>query len=321
VVADGRARFREIFCTLAQSQDVPPAQRGIDCERLLWRLADEPAQKTSAALPEVDPQLQFLVVGGAFSDCFGPASVAYRRAIEGLSGQGFRVASVAISGRSSAEHNAIIVAEALAAAPAGPIVLVGYSKGTVDIFHFLIANPELARRVVAVISIAGPILGSEVAERGAWVYDTLLAGALPGRCDPGDRGVVDSLQPQVRRDWLARNPPPRDLRYYSVLAFTTREHIARVLLTSWQILAPIDLRNDGQLTIGEGTIPGSTLLGYANSDHWGVAIDIEEELSFLAGRPDDTPFPRGVLFEAVLRYVSEDLRRTRITGESTVTGL
>ena len=321
VEADGRARFRDIFCTLAQHRNVPQAQRGSSCQRLLWRLADEPRPGTFADLPALDPQLQFLVVGGAFSDCFGPASVAYRRAIEGLTEQGFRVGTIAISGRSSAEHNAQMMADALAVAPAGPLVLLGYSKGTVDIFYFLNAYPELAQRVVAVISVAGPIFGSEVAERGAWVYDNLLAGALPGRCDPGDEGVVDSLLPRVRRDWLARNPPPPAVRYYSLLAFTTREHIARALLPSWEILAPIDLRNDGQLTVGEGTLPGSTLLGYANSDHWGIAIDIEEELSFWADRPDETPFPRSVLFEAALRYVSEDLRQAGAIRETPVTEL
>ena len=321
VVADGRPRFRDIFCTLAKRQNVPEAQRGSRCQRLLWQLADEPRATASAGLPALDPQVQFLVVGGAFSDCFGPASIAYRRGIEGLAGQGFRVGTIDISGRSSAEHNAQMMATALAVAPAGPVVLLGYSKGAVDILYFLNAYPLLAQRVVAVISVAGPIFGSELAERGAWVYDSLLAGALPDRCDPGDGGVVDSLLPRVRRDWLARNPLPQAVRYYSLLAFTTREHLSRALLPTWEILASIDPRNDGQLTIGEGIAPGSTLLGYANSDHWGIAIDIEEELSFLADRPDDTPFPRSILFEAVLRYVSEDLRHARGTTATQVTAL
>ncbi len=309
VLADGRARFRELFCTLAQEQGVPPARRGSNCEHLLWHLEDEPGQAGGdAPLAEIDPRLQFFVVGGAFSDCFGPASVAYRGAIEQLAGQGYQVGTVAISSRSSAGHNARMIADTLAAAGQAPTVLLGYSKGLIDILYFLRDYPQLAANVVAVVSIAGPIQGSEVAQRGAWAYDTFLAGVFAGRCDPGDGGVVDSLMPGVRQDWLARNPLPDSVRFYTLLAFASREHIARVLLPSWQILAPLDPRNDGQLTLGEGTVPGSTLLGYANADHWGIAIDIENELSFLAGRPDDTPFPRSLLFEAALRYVSEDLR-------------
>jgi len=307
VTADGRAHFRDIFCTLAKNHGVSPEQRGNACERLLWRLEDESPLQTSGLLPSLNPALQVFVVGGAFSDCFGPASIAYRDTIARLAGEGYPVGEVAISGRSSAEHNAKMIADGLTSATDGPIVLLGYSKGAVDILRFLADYPEQARRVVAVVSVAGPILGSEVAEQGNWAYDTFLTGIFADRCDPGDGGVLDSLLPLVRRDWLKSHPLPDTVRFYTLLAFATREHIARALWPSWEILAASDPRNDGQLTISEGTWPGSTLLGYANADHWGVAIDIEEELDFLADRPDDTRYPRGALFEAVLRYVSEDL--------------
>jgi len=308
VAADGRARFRDIFCTLSEDRGVSSARRGNACEKLLWRLADEPSLQTAGYLPSLDPALQFFVVGGAFSDCFGAASIAFRDAIERLAGDGYQVADLTISSRSGAEHNARMIAEGLATAPDGPIVLLGYSKGAVDILHFLAGYPEMASRVVAVVSVAGPIMGSEVAEYGDWAYDNLLSDMFAGRCDPGDGGVLDSLLPQVRRDWLDSHPLPDTVRFYTLLAFAGREHIARALLPSWEILASSDSRNDGQLTIEEGTWPGSTLLGYANADHWGVAIDIEKELNFLADRPEDTGYPRGPLFEAALRYVSEDLR-------------
>jgi pimeloyl-ACP methyl ester carboxylesterase len=316
VAADGRARFRDIFCTLAEDRELSPARRGNACERLLWRLADEVPLQPAGQAPALDSDLQVFVVGGAFSDCFGPASMAFREAIERLAGEGYPVASLAISGRSSAEHNARMIADGLTAAADGPIVLVGYSKGALDILHFLAGYPEMARRVVAVVSVAGPIMGSEIAEYGYWAYDTFFADTFAKRCDPGDGGVLDSLLPQVRRDWLDSHPLPSTVRFYSLLAFSTREHIARALMPNWRILASSDPRNDGQLTIAEGTWPGSTLLGYANADHWGVAIDIEEELSFLAGRPDDTRYPRGALFEAALRYVSEDLRNRRTAQAS-----
>lgn len=308
VKADGRARFRDIFCTLAQDKGVSPEQRGAACDRLLWRLTDEPAQQVGAELPPLDPALQVYVVGGAFSDCFGSASIAYRDAVRRLASDGYPVSALAISSRSSSEYNARMMAEGLADAPRGPVVLVGYSKGAVDILYFLANYPDLARRVVAVVSIAGPIWGSEAAADGDWAYDTFFADTFAERCDPGDGGVLDSLLPQTRRDWLRQHPLPDNVRFYTLVGFTTREHIARALLPTWEILASSDLRNDGQLTIADGTWPGSTLLGYVNSDHWGIAIEIEEELSFLAARPDDRLYPRGVLFEAVLRYVAADLQ-------------
>ncbi len=310
VKADGRVRFREIFCALVQTQGVSPEQRATECDTLLWRLADEPAQQAESPVPLLDPTLQVFVVGGAFSDCFGTASIAYRDAVERLSAEGYPVAALDIGSRSSSEHNARMIAEGLAETPGGPVMLVGYSKGAVDILYFLANYPDLARRVVAVLSVAGPIRGSEVAKQGLWAYDTFLSGTFAQRCDPGDGGVLDSLLPETRLEWLLQHPLPDTVRFYSLVAFTTREHLARGLMPTWEILASSDLRNDGQLTITDGIWPGSTLLGYVNSDHWGLAIAIEEELSFIAARPDDRLYPRGLLFEAALRYVAEDLRET-----------
>jgi len=306
---DDRARFREIFCQVAQRENFAGADP--NCEQFLWRLPDEAElEKTSTELPNLDTSLHIVVVGGAFSDCFGAASVAYGAAIKQLESKGVTTTVVPISGRSSAEFNARIIAESLHSASIDPeqrIVLLGYSKGTVDILHFLNGYPDLAPQVQAVISVSGAIFGSAVADQGAWAYDTLLKNTFKKRCDPGDHGVVDSMKTEVRRAWLEQHEMPGHIRFYTIAAFTTRDHLARGLRSSWRILARTNRRNDGQVTISDALFPGSTLLGYANADHWGVAIDIEQELDFIAGRPDDHPFPRSVLFEAYLRYVSEDL--------------
>ncbi|MEP4485121.1 MAG: hypothetical protein ABJ013_05805 [Halioglobus sp.] len=305
---DGRSRFRDIFCTLAKDHGESAQRLTNNCESLLWRLQDEPAAGTEIEMPPLDAALQVFVIGGAFSDCFGAASRVFPHVIERMQGEGYSVGSLAISSRSSADHNARMIAAELASAPNGPVVLFGYSKGAVDIAHFLVGYPELAERVVAVLSLAGPIMGSEIAAYGDWAYDTFFSDSFADRCAPGDGGVLDSLQPQVRRDWLETHQLPDTVRYYTLLAFADREHIARALLPTWEILESKDPRNDGQVTLLEGTWPNSTLLGYANADHWSIATEIEKEFDFLASRHDVTPYPRGVLFEAALRYVSDDLR-------------
>jgi hypothetical protein len=40
------------------------------------------------------------------------------------------------------------------------LILLGYSKGTTDILHFLVAYPDLALRIEAVLSVAGAVNGS-----------------------------------------------------------------------------------------------------------------------------------------------------------------
>ena len=308
--SDGRARFREIFCAIAQRDNLANSESG--CEQFLWQLPDEEQfEKSATSLPDLDQSLHIVVVGGAFSDCFGEASIAYGNAVKQLEPMGVTTTIAPVSGRSSAEYNARIIAESLRSDSIGreaQLLLLGYSKGTVDILHFLVESPELAQRVQAVVSVSGAVFGSAVADKGAWIYDTFLKNTFKKRCDPGDHGIVDSMKTELRYAWLEQHAIPEHVRFYTMSAFTTREHMARGLRSSWRILANDNRRNDGQVTISDALYPGSTLLGYANTDHWGVAIDIEQELDFIAGRPNDQPFPRSVLFEAYLRYVSEDLR-------------
>jgi hypothetical protein len=306
---DARAEFRRVFCALVDQAD---SKLGTEngCDEYLWQLDDEPAGPAPAPLQPLAPALRVFIVGGAFSDCFGDASVAYGEAVTRLAAEGIRITVVPISGRSSAYLNASRIAETYARENPSQdelVVLIGYSKGTVDILHFLVRYPATSRTVDAVISVSGPVHGSEAARRGAWLYDALLANRFAGMCEPGDGGVVDSLVPEYRQAWLGEHDLPQHVRYYTLSAFTTREHMARGLVPTYRLLARLDPRNDGQVTLEEGLLPGSTLLGYANADHWSLAIDIEEELEFFASRPDKRRFPREVLFEALLRFVSNDL--------------
>ena len=57
-------------------------------------------------------------------------------------------------------------------------------------------------------------------------------------------------------------------------------------------------------------IPGSTLVGYVNADHWAVAVPISESHPFLGKTlVNHNAYPRRAMLEAVLRFVEEDLDR------------
>ena len=70
-------------------------------------------------------------------------------------------------GRLSSERNARSVRDALMALPhedaAGRVVLLGYSKGIVDILEAVVSYPEIRPRVAAVVSLAGAVGGSPLA--------------------------------------------------------------------------------------------------------------------------------------------------------------
>ena len=321
---DGRARFRQITCDLvARTPD--PAPSAESCDDILWRLRDEPPADTDrGALPAIAPRLQIFVVSGAFSDCREPATVPFEAGIARLAATGVRIRPVMVSGRSSTEHNARQVADAIRTAGVAPderIVLVGYSKGAADVLQYLADFPGPAGQVAAVVSVAGAVQGSPLADQGDWWYRTLFDHAFAGTCDPGDGQVIHSLRPSVRTAWLATHPLPKHIAYYSLAAFTTEEHLSEGLKMTWRMLARYDRRNDGQVVVGDAVIPGSTLLGYVNADHWDLAIALESQMPRLSARQSSRNLPRSELLEAALRYASEEMMSATPSGALAAKGV
>ena len=173
--------------------------------------------------------------------------------------------------------------------------------------------PELSERVVAVISVSGAIGGSPLAN-AADQKDLNIIRRFPGaNCSDGDGGAIDSLRPATRRSWLARNPLPDDIAYYSLVTYPNPDRISSVLGTTYRKLSQVDARNDSQLIYYDQVIPGSTLMGFLNADHWAVAVPIARNHSFIGSTfVDKNDYPREAMVEAALRFVTEDMNR-RVT--------
>jgi len=300
-VFDARVRFREIFCELLDDNRQRLGLK-IGCDDYLWRLNDEPqAAASQKSLPAHDPGLNILIVPGAFSDCFEDIGKPYQEAAERLRQMGYQINNVDVSGLSSSPKNAEIIAGAVGKqnlGPSQPLVLLGYSKGTTDILHFLVTYPELAHRVTAVLSVAGAVNGTP-----NW-----FARLSPGKCRPNDGGVFDSLSRVEQFQWLSTHPLPEHVRYFSLATFARYEDIQLHQRITYKFLEKIHPLNDGQLLFLDQLIPGSALLGYVNADHWTVAVPVEEKFS------DRDPVKRaenrklrGLLFEALILFLAESL--------------
>jgi hypothetical protein len=317
---DGRATLRRAFCSTLRAEGLASPNDEL-CDRWLWRLADEPAADAGTAVPVPNPQrLEVLLVTGAFSECVGESSRPFSAGAARLRAAGAKVRMIVVSGRSGTGHNARQIAETIAASPIDDdrwVVLVGYSKGGLDILRFLVDFPELAVRVNAVVGVATPLYGTPLAELAAPAYSALGAKMPHDKCPPGDGEVIASLTPAVATQWLAANPLPAGVRFYSLAAFTTREHVGRALVPFWKHLGGTRVRNDGQVVATDAVIPGSTLLGYANADHWGIAQTIETEHPVLVARPDPSLFPLEQLFATMMAFVANDLELGRDTAKAT----
>lgn len=101
---------------------------------------------------------------------------------------------------------------------------------------------------------------------------------------------------------------PAGPRYYSLVTYPQPERISKILQSSYNKLARLDGRNDSQMIFNDQVIPGSTLLGFVNADHWALALPITRTHATVSELfVTQNAYPREALLEAVLRFVEEDL--------------
>ena len=309
-IDDGRGRFREILCRLSEHHGaLLPDHR--PCEEVLHELPGEIAPRDGRVnFGGSRSGLRLVIVPGQTAACPGELGRPLRLAARHLIGLGYRVDWIEVDGSSSSADNAASIRAAILAMPSSPdrpLVLLGYSKGTSDLLEAL-TDPEVAARVAAVVSLGGTVNGSPLADRASDAMPDALA-RLPGsQCQPGDRGGLASLRRGNRVDWLATRRLPATIRYYSLASFATRERISSILRPSYDALARIDPRNDGQLLFYDQILPASTLLGYLNADHWAIGLPIARDHPELAAQVDRNAFPRELVLEAIVKYVEDDLQ-------------
>lgn len=311
-VRDERGRFREIYCAVLEAHSTAlPDYR--PCDEALTRVGTEPPGNGKPVdLKPSQRHLLAAVVAGIGYDCFRPWLNTQGTVVANLRQSGYDGMLIDVDALSGSANNARQIRDAIMAMPppegAPRVVLIGYSKGAPDILEAVVTYPEIRDRVAAVVSAAGAIGGSPLANE-AEQYQADLMRHFPGAtCTPGDGGAVQSLRPATRKAWLAQHPLPGELRYYSLVTFPQPERISSILKSSYDKLARVDSRNDSQVIFYDQVIPGSTLLGYVNADHWALAVPIARTHPTIGSLfVTQNAYPREALTEAILRFVEEDL--------------
>lgn len=318
-IADSRGRFREIACAVLEShgRELPNYR---PCDEVLQRVGQERgATGEPVELTRSDSNLTAAFVPGVGWECIANWMSYEDEFAAHVDRFGYGSQVLAVDGLSGTATNARQIRDAILDDRYGfqrrELVLIGYSKGAPDILEAIVRYPEIREFVAAVVSVAGAIGGSPLANDVSQSELNLLRHIPDSDCSEGDGKAVESLRPAERRAWLADNPLPPEIPYYSVVTYPDPEQISTVLKTTYNRLARIDPRNDSQVIFYDQVIPGSTLVAYLNADHWAIAVPIAESHPFI-GRNfvDRNRYPRQALAEALLRFIEEDLERRSTTG-------
>ena len=278
------------------------------------RLLNEPAG-TGRPVDLTSPRrpLRVVVVPGIFEECVRAKVRTLSDGLAHLRSHGYVTDYIPVSGRSGSGHNAGEIRDfvmSMTLVPGERILLVAYSKGAADTLEALTTYPEIVPRVAAVGTIAGVVAGSPVADHYAGLYEQMLRDMGLAVCPPGDGREVESITRRVRLAALAKRPLPSSVQYFSLAGIPGPEKISNALRPFYNRLAQVDPRNDGQMIFYDAIIPGGTLLGFVQADHWALAMPFSRSpgaFPLSKSLTQYNQFPREVLLESIVRFIEEQL--------------
>jgi hypothetical protein len=321
LVHDARAGFRNLLGTVVkQRHGKYPDERQL--ENILHDLGEAPSAPVPVALPDTPSDLVVIIVSGVLWECVSDVSLPFGRGksvdvateYDYLKPRYSEIDVVHVRGIATSEHNAKIVEEAVRKhKDAANVIIVAYSKGVPDTLEALRRmGSETPRNVRALVSVAGVVSGSPLADWLNLYKRALQLLPTPSACSHVNENFLKSISRDRCLHWLAKHwsSMPQGMRYYSLVTFAKPKQMHWFLRLLYSKLAEVEPRNDSHMLIHDQVLPGADLLGYVKSDHWAVALPFNRSGgSFWKWLlRNHNAFPREVLFEAILRYVEDDLQ-------------
>ena len=229
------------------------------------------ARNGDSPLPANANSFVYLFVPGLFTERYpGYLGDNLRR----LEQRGLDARRVDVDTDASVNVNAkgVRLAVEAAATSGKQVVILGHSKGGVDVSAALSLYPELKVHTRAVVMMQAPIGGTPIAtdvlssERLRPIVDRLIVGLFKG--DP--RSLAD-LSYGARHAFLKDHPYPTDIPTVS-LATSSKAPMSLTAAAAAYLLNRYDEPSDGLVLVKDAIVPGSRVILLDDLDHAGPAM-------------------------------------------------
>jgi hypothetical protein len=296
---DLRGAFRAALCA-------PDRLAGDACARVLRSYDGEVAAPRPPAASPAKHRLVF--VPGFLAACFRGIH-SFEDVVVKAREAGFAADVLGVGGRNDLATNVKLIAEQIERLTAGDprrLILVGHSKGANELLAMLIARPDIALRVDALLAVAGALNGSPLADDLYGLYGMTVALMPFDGCDRGAGDPVAELKPAVREAWWGTHGSALKTPVYALVALPDWSRLSPSLVGFYARLSYYTADNDSMLRVQDQVVPSSRLLGVVNANHLSVAIPHPGLLYLLVWSP--VPFPRPEVYMAAIDVIAAQSR-------------
>jgi len=221
-------------------------------------------------LPSDAQDYVYLTVPGLFTERYpGYMVEKFARMAE----LGLDHARVPIDTDAGVESNAVQIRDSLlnATQDGRQAVLIGHSKGGVDIAAALAMFPALCGRVRAVVTLQAPWLGTPLGDLAqdkavlSWATRFIVEGAFQG-----EASALTGIGIRARADFVARYPWPRQVP--AVCLATSLRSWSTLLKVPDAMLAATHGPTDGMVPVANALLPGADAVFLRDVDHGGPVL-------------------------------------------------
>ena len=219
----------------------------------LHALYEASSKSKVSTLPADAQRYRYIIVGGAFTRAYPRY---FSHGIKHLRGNNLDVIEAKVPLMGTVEENSLAIQALIEdqAKQGFKVVLIGHSKGGVDIAAALGQRPELSKHVRAVLTIQSPLKG----------YVKTVGGHWSERLLPGAKRTLSGLTFEKRSESLQDNPFPQTVPTF---AFVSSTKVFHPVIKPFAPLKKSRVANDGFVPLDSQVLPGMSYAEFEGIDH------------------------------------------------------